>query len=76
MKKETKIPTENEKIKETKKISLSLFQIQNEIEKSSIPDANKKSILKKIKDADKKILQMNNVKFSDSDKENVLQFLE
>ena len=65
---------ENEK--EIKRISLALFQIANMISKLEIPESEKKNIVKKLKEQDKKILKLHNVKFSDKDKQNLLEFLE
>lgn len=65
---------ENEK--EIKRISLALFQIANMISKLEIPESEKKNIVKKIKEQDKKILKLHDVKFSEKDKQNLLEFLE
>ena len=65
---------ENEK--EIKRISLALFQIANMISKLEIPESEKKNIAKKIKEQDKKILKLHDVKFSEKDKQNLLEFLE
>lgn len=65
---------ENEK--EIKRISLALFQITNMISKLEIPESEKKTIVKKIKEQDKKILKLHDVKFSEKDKQNLLEFLE
>ena len=68
------IPNENEK--EIKRISLALFQIADMISKLEIPESEKKNIVKKLKEQDKKILKLHDVKFSDKDKQNLLEFLE
>lgn len=65
---------ENEK--EIKRISLALFQIADMISKLEIPESEKKNIVKKIKEQDKKILKLHDVKFSEKDKQNLLEFLE
>ena len=65
---------ENEK--EIKRISLALFQIADMISKLEIPESEKKNIVKKLKEQDKKILKLHDVKFSDKDKQNLLEFLE
>lgn len=67
---------EIENQKEIKRISLALFQIVGMISKLEIPETEKKNIVKKLKDQDKKILKLHNIKFSEKDKENLLTFLE
>lgn len=68
------IPNENEK--EIKRISLALFQITDSISKLEINENEKKALIKKVKEQDKKILKIHNVKFSEKDKQNLLAFLE
>ncbi len=68
------IPNENEK--EIKRISLALFQITDSISKLEINETEKKALIKKVKEQDKKILKIHNVKFSEKDKQNLLAFLE
>lgn len=61
--------------KEIKRISLALYQITNKLSLLEISDKEKKDLIKSLKEQDKKILKIHNVKFSEKDKKNLSDFL-
>lgn len=61
--------------KEIKRISLALYQITNKLSLLEISDKEKKDLIKSLKEQDKKILKLHNVKFSEKDKKNLSDFL-